>query len=64
MDQPLAVAFTAFANVWPRANSIGIGAALNAIGVGRTGLRQRLMLNTSEAKESFATLKQSFVTVF
>ena len=23
MDQPLAVAFTAFANVWPRANSIG-----------------------------------------
>ena len=36
MDQPPAVAFTAFANVWPRATEMKIGAALCAIGAGRT----------------------------
>ena len=34
VDQPPAVAFTALAGVWPRATEIG--AALCAIGVGRT----------------------------
>ena len=32
----LAVAFTAFADVWPRATETGTGAALCAIGAGRT----------------------------
>ena len=36
MDQPPAVAFTAFADAWPRARETEIGAALCAIGVGRT----------------------------
>ena len=36
MDQPLAVAFTAFADVWPRATETEIGAALCTIGAGRT----------------------------
>ena len=36
MDQPPAVAFTAFTDVWPRARETEIGAALCAIGVGRT----------------------------
>ena len=37
MDQPPpAVAFTAFADVWPRANEMEIGAALCAIVAGRT----------------------------
>ena len=36
MDQPLAVAFTAFADVWPRATETEIGAALCAIGAGRS----------------------------
>ena len=36
MDQPPAVAFTAFADVWPRAIETEIGAALWAIGGGRT----------------------------
>ena len=35
MDQPPAVAFTAFADVWPRATETEIGAALCAIGAGR-----------------------------
>ena len=35
MGQPLAVAFTAFANVWPRATETEIGAALCAIGAGK-----------------------------
>ena len=36
MDQPPTVAFTAFADVWPRATETEIGAALCAIGAGRT----------------------------
>ena len=36
MDQPPAVAFTAFADVWPRAAETEIGTALCAIGAGRT----------------------------
>ena len=36
MDQPPTVAFTAFADVWPRATETEIGAALCAFGVGRT----------------------------
>ena len=36
MDQPTAVAFTAFADVWPRATKTEIGAALCTIGAGRT----------------------------
>ena len=36
MDQPPAVAFTAFADRWPRATKAEIGAALCAIGTGRT----------------------------
>ena len=36
MDQPPAVAFTAFADVWPRVAKTEIGAALCAIGTGRT----------------------------
>ena len=36
VDQPHAVAFTAFADVWPRATDTEIGATLCAIGSGRT----------------------------
>ena len=36
VDQPIAVAFTAFADVWPRATETEMGVALCAIGVGRT----------------------------
>ena len=36
MDYPAAVAFTAFADVWPMATETGIGAALCTIGAGRT----------------------------
>ena len=36
MDQPPAVALTAFADAWPRAVETEIGAALCAIGAGRT----------------------------
>ena len=36
VDQPPAVAFTAFADVWPRATETEIGAALCDIGAGRT----------------------------
>ena len=36
LDQPPAVAFTAFADVWPRATETKIGAALCTIGEGRT----------------------------
>ena len=36
MDQPPAVALTAFPDAWPRAIETEIGAALCAIGVGRT----------------------------
>ena len=35
MDQPPAVAFTAFAEAWPRAIEAEIGAALCAIGRGK-----------------------------
>ena len=35
MDQPSAVAFTAFADAWPRAIETEIGAALCAIGGGK-----------------------------
>ena len=35
MDQPPAVAFTAFTDVWPRATETEIGAALCATGMGR-----------------------------
>ena len=35
MDQPPAVAFTAFADAWPRAIETEIGAALCAIGRGK-----------------------------
>ena len=35
MDQPPAVAFTAFADVWPRATETEIGATLCAIDAGR-----------------------------
>ena len=36
MDQPPAVASTAFADVWPRATETEIGAALCTIGAGKT----------------------------
>ena len=36
MDELPAVAFTAFAVAWPRATETEIGAALCAIGAGRT----------------------------
>ena len=36
MDQPPAAAFTAFADVWPRAIEMEKGAALYAIGAGNT----------------------------
>ena len=36
MDQPPTVAFTAFADVWPRATETEIGAALCTIDAGRT----------------------------
>ena len=36
MDQPPAVALTAFVDAWPRAIETEIGAALCAIGAGRT----------------------------
>ena len=36
MDQPPALAFITFADVWPRATETEIGAALCAIGAGRT----------------------------
>jgi len=36
VDQPPAVALTAFADAWPRAVETEIGAALCAIGAGRT----------------------------
>ena len=36
MDQPPAVAFTAFAGVWPRATETEIGTVLFTIGAGRT----------------------------
>ena len=36
MDQPSAIAFTASADVWPRATETEIGAALCAIGAGGT----------------------------
>ena len=36
MDQPPTVALTAFADAWPRAIETEIGAALCAIGAGRT----------------------------
>ena len=36
VDQPPAVAFTAFADVWPRATDMEIGTALCAIGAGMT----------------------------
>ena len=35
MDQPPAVAFTAFADAWPRAIETEIGAALCPIGCGK-----------------------------
>ena len=35
MDQPPAVVFTAFADVWPRVTETEIGAALCAIGAGK-----------------------------
>ena len=35
MDQPPAVAFTAFSDEWPRAIEAEIGAALCAIGAGK-----------------------------
>ena len=35
MGQPLAVAFTAFADAWPRAIETEIGAALCAVGRGK-----------------------------
>ena len=35
MDQPPVVAFTAFADAWPRAIETEIGAALCAIGLGK-----------------------------
>ena len=36
MDQPPAAAFTAFADMWPRATETDIGATLCAIAAGRT----------------------------
>ena len=36
MNQPPALAFNAFADVWPRATETEISAALCAIGAGRT----------------------------
>ena len=50
MDQPPAVAFTAFADVWPRVTEREIGAALYAIGVGRT-LTFFLMTRTTQIRQ-------------
>ena len=36
MDQVPTVAFTAFADMWPRATEMEMGAALCAVGAGRT----------------------------
>ena len=36
MGQPITVAFAAFADAWPRATEMEIGAALSTIGTGRT----------------------------
>ena len=36
MDQPPALALTAFVDAWPRARETEIGTALCAIGAGRT----------------------------
>ena len=43
MDQSPAVAFTAFADVWPRATETEIDAALSDIDAGRTSTRRRLL---------------------
>ena len=44
MDQPPAVALTAFPDAWPRARETEIGAALCAIGAGRTLTFDLIML--------------------
>ena len=55
MDQPPAVAFTAFADAWPRAIETEIGAALCAIGAGRTLTLTSLRVHYSSAlARSFA----------
>ena len=43
MDQPPAVAFTAFADVWSRATETEIGAALCAIGAGRASFHFEIL---------------------
>ena len=45
MDQPSAVAFTAFADVWPRATEMEMVAALCAIGAGRNLTLDFLLLS-------------------
>ena len=52
MDQPPAVAFTEFADVWSRATEREVGAALCAIGAGRT----LTFLIISQASENASTL--------
>ena len=64
MDQPPAVAYTAFADVWPRATEAKIGTALcAAIGAGRTSIstpNQRMMssvcLSTAQETNAFYTI--------
>ena len=46
MDQPSTVAFTAFADVWPKDAETEIGTALCSIGAGRT------LTLTFDAKQS------------
>ena len=60
VDQPPVVAFTAFADAWPRAREMEKGAALCAIGAGRT-----LTLTLSAEKISYLKAyqgKEKYIT--
>ena len=58
MDQPPAVALTAFADAWPRAIETEIGAAPCAIGAGRT---LTLTFDMKECCRFFVLWKSSVV---
>ena len=66
MDQPPAVAFTAFADAWPRAVETEIGAALCAIGRGK-GLNANsgnVALNRKKRTLSYVFRRGSSIEVF
>ena len=68
VDQPSAVAFTAFADVWPRATETEMGAALCAIGVGRTlnmtyYCMRHIVLDTIRAYYEFNSIQLHYVVV-